>query len=144
MFLPYFSPNKCSLGLFSKALKNVIILNFWPVVYAMDWAQGQWNLTIQSSKHQIIDWPNGVKSLDRSGPAQFLGLFSNEQFGVVVSHNAGLPDQTLVLQLTACYLLIDALQTHEEHAVSKSNDKQTSVLVILSFNARFNHHLAIR
>ncbi len=123
-----------------KTLKNVIILIFCPVAYAMDWAQGQWNLTIQSSKHPIADSPDGVQSLDRSGPAQFLGLFSNEQFGVVVSHNAGLPDQSLVLQLTACYLLIDALQTHEEHAVSKSNDTQTSVLVVLSCNARFNHH----
>lgn len=78
--------------------------------------------------------PNGVKSLDRPGPAQILGLLSDEQFSVIVSHNAGLPDQSLVLQLTACYLLVDALQAHEEHAVTESGNKWTAILVRSVFN----------
>lgn len=61
--------------------------------------------------------PDSIQPLHRAGPAEALGLLLDQQLSIVVRHHAGFTNQSLVLQLTACDLLVQTLQAHQEHAV---------------------------
>lgn len=72
--------------------------------------------------------PDSIQPLHRAGPAEALGLLLDQQLGIVVCHHAGFANQSLVLQLTACDLLVQTLQAHQEHAVAKPT-RQISIVV---------------
>lgn len=63
--------------------------------------------------------PYSIESLHRCGPTQSLSLVSNQQLSVVISHHARFADQSLVLQVVACDLLVQIFQADQEHAVTE-------------------------
>lgn len=76
-----------------------------------------WNIVTLSNS------PNGIQSLDRLCPSQLLCLLSDQQLCIVIGHHTGLPNQSLILQVMTCDLLIDAFQTHQEHSMTESKQE---------------------
>ena len=68
--------------------------------------------------------PYSIQPLHRCGPAKSLRLLSDQQLSVVISHHTGFTDQSLVLQIVACDLLVQALQAHQEHTVSEPKRRE--------------------
>lgn len=77
--------------------------------------------------------PNGIQALHRRSPTQSLRLLAYQQLCIVVGHHTGLPNQGLILQLSTGDLLVNALQTDEEHTMAKSEKEKTSYYYSLTY-----------
>lgn len=65
-------------------------------------------------------------------PLPLHGLASDEVLCKMVGQLAGFPHESLVLQVPACYLLIDVLQAHEERPVAKPAANETGLTAWLT------------
>lgn len=63
--------------------------------------------------------PYSIEPLDGGGPAPPLRLLPDEFLRVLVSEDAGLAHQALVLQLSACHFAVNGFQAQQEGAVAK-------------------------
>lgn len=95
------------------------------------------HVRLMHSKLNVIgNSPYSIQPFHRSGPAQTLCLLSYQQLCVVVGHHAGFTDQSLILQLMAGHLLVEILQAHQEHPMSKPVTPET---VYVTVNDKMSH-----
>lgn len=63
--------------------------------------------------------PNCIEASDGSLPALLLCLLLDQVLGIAIGDWAGFANQSLILQLPARHLLVDALQAEKESAMAK-------------------------
>lgn len=85
--------------------------------------------------------PYSVKGSDGKFPLILHSLAPDEVLCKVVGQLTGFPHEGLVLQVSACYLLVDILQAHEKRPVAKPGPKPDSgSLLCLQQRSLFKHY----